>query len=467
MADETTGGRGRARRAGANRATSRKTKASPNKASPKKASPKKASPNKASPNKASPKRSPARTEKRADSGEGAAPPGRRRSASSTPEPANGGARATRRRASARRAPDAQPLNLARIVDRLWRTPRGWAVDELCEELEISDRTYRKYRRNLQLLFKPWQRQDGATRLVEEREGDRRYLRLREAAPDSRELEAALLRLVALQLAGEAFAFLGDGELGEALPDVVRQVRTTGQERFPMAFQRLRSDLDRLLVYVPFGARRYDGKEEVLRAILKSIVFTRAVELRYDAASGKVGDHLIEPLSLLLHQGGLHLLARYPGKTKVYDFVLDRIQSARPAQHYFMYPDREEYDPRALYQGVFGVFREPTAQAPLEVALRFAAIKWLKQYVREREWQAGQVVADLPDGRLELRFRVTSLVEVVPWVLQFGDDVEVLGPEPLRDAVASARQPGAGGRRSPKGRAPKREASGSRRGRKPR
>ena len=46
------------------------------------------------------------------------------------------------------------LNPATIVHRLLTNARGWEVQDLCDELEIADRTYRKYRQLLQEEFLP-------------------------------------------------------------------------------------------------------------------------------------------------------------------------------------------------------------------------------------------------------------------------------------------------------------------------
>lgn len=68
------------------------------------------------------------------------------------------------------------LNLAMIVLRLVQNPRGWRVDDLCAELEIAPRTYRKYRRTLQDQFRPFF-QNGTSRVQEVLEPGGRYLRL--------------------------------------------------------------------------------------------------------------------------------------------------------------------------------------------------------------------------------------------------------------------------------------------------
>jgi len=58
-------------------------------------------------------------------------------------------------------------------------------------------------------------------------------------------------------------------------------------------------------------------------------------------------------------------------------------------------------------------------------------------VRETVWHRSQVLTDLPDGRLEMTVRVAGIVEIRPWILSWGDQVEVLEPADLRDAVSAA------------------------------
>jgi predicted DNA-binding transcriptional regulator YafY len=335
------------------------------------------------------------------------------------------------------ADSTQPMNLARIVHRLLTNPRGWDRDALMEDLGIADRTYRKYRKNLEDLFEPWF-QDGETRLEEIQEGERRFLRLREPNASNGEVMGLLQRLSAFQLAGQLFEFLGGEEFGTALADQAQRVGREGRRTHPGTFSRLMGHLDRLFVHVPDAPKDYVGQEDKLRILINALVYQREVRFDYDASNGERREHSVEPLTLAMFKGGLYLLARYPGKDKSYKFVVDRLHGPEAVEDgYFCYPSPAEYDPKALHEGVLGIFVEKDAKSH-DVELVFPDVKWLKYYLREREWQKGQRINDLPDGRLRLRFTVTSLVEVVPFVLQFGHEVEVLGPTELQKAVTSAR-----------------------------
>ena len=57
-----------------------------------------------------------------------------------------------------------------------------------------------------------------------------------------------------------------------------------------------------------------------------------------------------------------------------------------------------------------------------------------QFIRERRWHPSQTIEEKPDGSLVLHLKTGGLVEVRNWVLQFGDDAEVLQPISLREDI---------------------------------
>lgn len=57
------------------------------------------------------------------------------------------------------------------------------------------------------------------------------------------------------------------------------------------------------------------------------------------------------------------------------------------------------------------------------------------YVRERQWSKDQRIEELDDGSFILTFSARSDLELVKWVLSFGQEAELLAPEHLRQQVA--------------------------------
>jgi proteasome accessory factor B len=60
-------------------------------------------------------------------------------------------------------------------------------------------------------------------------------------------------------------------------------------------------------------------------------------------------------------------------------------------------------------------------------------------VLEATWHPTQTVEAGADGSLVWRATVSGTIEVRLWILSWGDDVEVLAPESLREDVAATHR----------------------------
>ena len=56
------------------------------------------------------------------------------------------------------------------------------------------------------------------------------------------------------------------------------------------------------------------------------------------------------------------------------------------------------------------------------------------FVAERIWSPDQQIERLPDGKIHLSFSVSSEPELVAWLLSFGDEARLLGPDWLVEKV---------------------------------
>ncbi|MBN1191150.1 MAG: WYL domain-containing protein [Dehalococcoidales bacterium] len=67
-----------------------------------------------------------------------------------------------------------------------------------------------------------------------------------------------------------------------------------------------------------------------------------------------------------------------------------------------------------------------------VVLRFSPS--VTRRVKETNWHPSQVIQDQPDGGCLLKMRVSSTLEMTPWIRGWGPDVEVLEPLKLREQM---------------------------------
>lgn len=161
---------------------------------------------------------------------------------------------------------------------------------------------------------------------------------------------------------------------------------------------------------------------------------RVVEIAYEPAEGtprttRVHPYLLEPDAALR---SVYLIGFDEGPAAMRTFKVERIRSAT------LLADRYEipagFDPDRWLANSWGIWSSDTTPTA-EVRLRFH--RSVAQRVREAVWHRSQRLTELPDGGLELAVTVAGIVEIRPWILSWGDGVEVLAPAELRDSVAAS------------------------------
>ena len=127
------------------------------------------------------------------------------------------------------------------------------------------------------------------------------------------------------------------------------------------------------------------------------------------------------------QGGALMEVRWEGAPPI-----ERIRAATLTTKRYEIP--EEFDPDRYLAHSWGIWSSEGTPTE-EVHLRFDAS--LARRVQEAVWHRSQRLVELPDGGVELTFTVAGIVEIRPWILSWGDGVEVLAPASLRESVALA------------------------------
>jgi len=161
---------------------------------------------------------------------------------------------------------------------------------------------------------------------------------------------------------------------------------------------------------------------------------RVVELTYDSGTGpprhtRFRPYLLEPFAA---GRSIYLIGHDETVDAMRTYKVERIRQASLTLDRYEIPD--EFDPDQFLANSWGIWSSDTTP-PVDVRLRFDA--GVARRVRETIWHRSQVLTDLPDGGVELTVRVAGIVEIRPWVLSWGDQVEVLAPPELREAVAGA------------------------------
>jgi predicted DNA-binding transcriptional regulator YafY len=161
---------------------------------------------------------------------------------------------------------------------------------------------------------------------------------------------------------------------------------------------------------------------------------KVVRIWYPRPDGEVHTRSIEPYFLepLLIGHGAYVVAKDRGLGQMRTFKLERIARAELTAEAYSIP--AEFEIGSYLARAWGIFH---SGEPVEVRLRF--LPSAAGRVRESIWHPSQRLEDLPDGGVEMSVTVAGTVEITPWILGWGDAVEVLAPADLRQRVAEIGQ----------------------------
>ena len=182
---------------------------------------------------------------------------------------------------------------------------------------------------------------------------------------------------------------------------------------------------------PVGWFRAGEPTDSLPTVAQCVWNERMLKLRYRNA-GKVYDRLLAPLGLVLKGGVWYLIARSGKSTRTYR--VSAISDAQATDDPFVRPedfDLQVYWEKASRDYEAGVYRE-TAEVRLS-SKGMARLELLGPFVVETARQSAE-----PDG--DGWFRCALPVEPGDFglreLMRLGDEIEVVGPPPLRARLAA-------------------------------
>lgn len=188
-----------------------------------------------------------------------------------------------------------------------------------------------------------------------------------------------------------------------------------------------SALDEMFDTWTCGWKDYRAHEGRIGLLIEAILRKRRCLVEYRTPSRSESKRYdFDPYRLLFVGGSLYVLGRVPKHAGTATLAIDRLLSVLLSKTEFQVDPT--FDPRKCRQDAFGI----SWQDPVDVVLRFRADQ--APYVRERLWHPSQQLTELPDGGVELAFRAGGPYEIRRWILGWGDAVEVISPEALRDEL---------------------------------
>jgi predicted DNA-binding transcriptional regulator YafY len=173
--------------------------------------------------------------------------------------------------------------------------------------------------------------------------------------------------------------------------------------------------------------------EIFDTLSRAAAHRQQIELAYrKPGQPQPEKRLVDPYHLANINGEWYLFAYDHARQDIRTFVPVRVQSAKPTGKTFARPQKFSLEKRL--RDSFGVH---SGEGEYDIVIRFNARA--ADYVREKKWHESQQLRELKGGGVELKMKLSSLMEVERWILSWGGDAKVLKPRELAEAVRESAE----------------------------
>lgn len=319
---------------------------------------------------------------------------------------------------------AKAMDLVALAQMAAARRRGVSLADICETFGVSHRTAQRMTHALEVSFANVTSDDGPDL--------RRRWRITGTQDLARLRPRQETALEALEIATRTARDDGRLRHARALEETLDWISATLD---PRASRRAETDAEAVLASIGQVARP-GPKVELLSGVMDEIIeaLRGPFRLRMVYSKSDAPARIVEPHGVLLGPRP-YLVARQPSRSpKLIQFRIDRIRAAACLDDSFALEPGfsiERYAARAFgahqTEGQYGKVIWKFAPEAAERAAGF-------------RFHPDQILEQQDDGSLIVRFCAAGWLEMAWHLYQWGDKVEVLAPEGLRDYVHPWRRP---------------------------
>src|SRR4051812_46374974 len=167
--------------------------------------------------------------------------------------------------------------------------------------------------------------------------------------------------------------------------------------------------------IEFGYRKLEGGQSI-----------KPKAQRHEGSDGQPGgeqfaeERRARPYHLANIGNQWYLFAYDLVRQAIRKFVPARMSDLKVTARKFERP--KDFSLDKLLKGSFGVF---SGGETMEMTVWFDRAR--AQLVREKKWHHSQQVRELKNGEVEVTFELSSFVEIVPWILGWGEHARAVAP----------------------------------------
>lgn len=171
--------------------------------------------------------------------------------------------------------------------------------------------------------------------------------------------------------------------------------------------------------------RSESLTDPMNVLLKSIEENRTIQIIYKSPLDPVSIQTIVYPYMLFYARSWYLIGYSSLYHEIRTFKVNRIETCTLGKESFQLPPN--FSLEKYFGNAWNMIRKEGED--YDVIIQFS--KKVAQNVSEIKWHKTQENRFLPDGRVELRFHVSGLDEILWWILGYGAEAKVIQPEELQ------------------------------------
>lgn len=291
-------------------------------------------------------------------------------------------------------------------------------DDLTEELGLPSLHLRTVRRDLEAL-------QAAGLDVDSHETQRgKVWKLGPRAHGAFNITASSTELIALSVGRDLMFPLAGTQFWIGIESFWNKIR----EELPAPVLSHYEKYREILHVIGTPAKSYEKQQGILSTLNRAILEHRIVEIEYQSLGKPAATRKIEPLAVALFQSSIYIIAaaceeKDPEK-RIRHWKLDRFHKATIQDEWFKVP--EGFDLKEHLSQGMGIF---STNKPVTFRVRVSA--YAAPWVVEDPWHPEQHIDQLKDGRIEVTIKAAHELEIIPRVLSFGGEAEIIAPKSTR------------------------------------
>ena len=305
-----------------------------------------------------------------------------------------------------------------FMQKMLQQKEGALASALKRLFSLDDRTLRRYLSD----FKEMELPIRTERCINEYGNRDRRIWI-DASYQRSGVQISLLEWISLHFGRSLFNFLDGTNLSQDIDDALEKLSVLAGD----SEQALTKDLDRKFMAVAENAKDHSSMTERIDDMLDALLQQKPAVAFYKKIGSPTRKYRLHPYTLLTYRQSLYLFAYDVDDGKIKTFALDRFDHFKPDRDgRFELP--KDYHPNKMISDAFGII----GGTPVTVRLQFT--KNTAPYIKERRWHHTQTIEPKPNGELSLSMNVALSAELKNWILGFGPEIRVLGPQGLKEEI---------------------------------